>query len=517
MYAYAYWSDYSGKKSSITPEVLLQKQKVDLLNQAKKRGRSYQSKDKQEIEQALNFFLPNRNGPQSLSINTSFTADEITQMENAIREKIEAAISKYGISGVDWGTLTAMSEGGAATAAGGKIDKGGLRWELGNASEWNSFESIQQRLSIISKGIRELPINNQGNLRERLLSLLSQWRDLKKTANITEKNYFGKLGPAIQTGKGSSFISELNSLMKEFKQKTASYVTGEIGEMWAAASANLYKQITEQGFADVEAALQFIGNNSMSGLTGKDRETHFIDSKKNLSSLSYGVNSKGETITFSGAQGNAKQGKVDFKLTLPDSQKTTYDLSIKNYSDKAEHFTIHSGSSIIFLLQQYGDLLDYFINTVPRNGMPTKGNPWKNKIKDGPSSDFGDVEKILKVSLLAQGLMGSYTTGQGTTTENVADTFVIFKNGKYNVYFISDIIQKIVNNIDNLESYGVITNIDNSSGLSFANLENVWISKQDENGNEIPDRSYGLQRTAALLVRLHEIKLEMSITLNALP
>lgn len=514
MYAYAYWSDYSGK-SNITPEVLLQKQKVDLINQAKKNGRSYQSKNKEQLEQALNFFLPNRNGPQSLSINTSFTADEITRMEKAIKAKIEAAISKYGISGVDWGSLTAISEGGAATTAGGKINKGGLRWELGNADDWNRFESIQQRLSILSKGIRELPLNNQGNLSERLSSLSSQWEELKKTANMTEKNYFGKLGQAIQTGKGSSFITELNSLMKEFKQKTASYVTGEIGEMWAAASANLYRQITEQGFADVEAALQFIGNSSMSGLTGKDRETHFIDNKK-LSSLSYGINSEGNTITFSGAQGGSKQGKVDFKLELPDSQKTTYDLSIKNYSDKAGHFTIHSGSSILFLLQQYGDLLDYFINTAPRFGMPTNGIG-TNKIINGPSSSFGDVEKILKVSLLAQGLMGSYTTGQGTVTDNTADTFVIFRNGKYNVYFISDIIQKIADNIDNLESYGIITNTNNSSGLNFADLENVWISKQDENGNEIPDRSYGLQRTAALLVRLHEIKLEMSITLDALP
>lgn len=516
MYAYAYWSDYSGK-SSISVESLLAQQKVDLLSQAQKIGRNYQAKNKEEIEQALNFFLPNGNSSSILTTELGFNAGEIKQIEDAIKAKINAAISKYSIGGIGWNDLTASAKGsGKGVAAGGSIEKGNLRWELGNADDWNRFESIQQRLQILTKGIKDLPIGDiRGNLMDKLVSLKQQWIELKKETNISEKNYFGKMEEVVFTGKNSNFITDLNNLMGEFKQKAASYVTGQIGEMWAAASANLYKQITEQAFADVESVLKFIGNdNFMSGLVGTDRESHFIDNK-NLSSLSYGINADGKTVTFSGIQGgSAKQGKVDFQLQLPDAQKISYDLSIKNYSNKAEHLTIHSGSSIVFLLQQYGDLLDYFINVAPREGMPEAVDENGNKKiiqTDETLANFNEVEKLMKISLIAQGLMGAYTTGTNRITDKTADTLVLFRNGKYHVYFMSDIINNLINNINNLNNLGIINNTKSNSSLDFSNLKNVWIGPEDERS-----RDYGLQRTAALLVKLHEIKMEISITMDAL-
>lgn len=505
MYAYAYWSDYSGGKSDITPEKLLDNQKKALLNQAKKSGNGfYTAGKKQELEQALNFFLPGPNSASLLSIETGFTPEEIKLMEDAIKARIEAAISKYNVSGVNWNTLTAISEGGVAALAGGKLEAR-LR-NLTNDSDWNNIKAINRRLEELGKGIQTLSGDLQTDLSTKLKKLKDDWKYLQ--------NNLKKQGALIKTGKNFNFINEVNALTAEFKQQSSSYVTGQIGEMWAAASANLYKQVVENGFEDVAAALRFIGSeNFMTGLVGTEKEKHFIDSKK-LSSLSYGTDSGGNTITFSGAQGNAKQGKIDFQLSLPDSKKTIYDLSIKNYSDKAEHFTIHSGSSIIMLLQQYGDVLDYFINTLPRKNVPEDKE--HNKIVQSPGQNLNISENILKMSLLVQGLMGAYTTQTGAVTDKTADTFVVFRNGKYHIYFISDIINKLVGNINNINNYGTIIDSNTNSNLNFSNLQNVWISKKDDNNNEVYDRSYGLQRTAALLASLQTTKMEMSITLNTL-
>lgn len=506
MYAYAYWSDYPGK-GNVSLEQLIQQQKNDLLVKAKKAGRNYNVANKQEVEEALNFFLPNQNGSSTFSIKTGFSTNEIQQIEQAIKKKIESAISSSNITNINWNNLTAIANGGQAALAGGTIDKGGLRFELGNVSDWNRFDSINERLQVLAMGIKHLPIGTvRGDLLTTLKSLTKQWKELQQTASITHKSFFGNQEKFIKTGKNSNFITELNKLMLSFKQEASSYITGEIGEMWAAASANLYALVTQEAFNDVNSVLQFIDQSSMTGLMGKQTETHYINSK-NLSSLKYYQNGD-QKINFSGIQGSgAKQGKIDFQLSLPDENNTTYDLSIKNYADTTNKFTIHSGSSILFLLQSYENLLDYFINIVPRENVP-KDN---DKTIDSPSVEFSGMQNLIKISLLAQGLMGAYTTDTGNITNNSADTFVVFKNGKYNVYFIADIIEKLVENINNLNQFGYINNSEDNSNLDFSNFRNTWVGGQDERS-----RAAGLERTSALLAQLHQIKMKMTITVDAL-
>ena len=446
-------------------------------------------------------------------------------MEDMIEDSINNLLDQYLVNGtsIDWNNLTAVASKGLG--APGKLARGDARWELETKGA-NVIGSVKFRLDQLTKAIQEMADNQMENasvLQNRLEQLENIWSNIANELHfdnsIGNKKmiYWGEGVAKISDGKGHkistgqisgagvSFVESLNALWTEFKQEVASYVQGQLGEYYASMALATAGKV---GAAAEAELLEFIENgltNSLVERTGFDQEVHGI-ALHNV--ITHYWNKKGDKfvaqdglMSTSGGTLQGKQGKVDISVTLPELGATNLNLSVKNYANNAQTIHIHSGSSILMLMQQYSDFMNHYLNiTTSHNVAYING---KRKVFGGSgggrSVDITMMKQLLKISLLAHGLIGEYTTFNGLGSK--AEVMVVNKGGIWKVYYMQDIINALLQN----PALGEIEGFDSFNPVS------IW--HQSKAG---PNYSDAYSRITALLTSLNNFKLSMSINVNAL-
>lgn len=493
-----------GEGKSPDPIGAYNKQKIQLLEKIKINKKE---NVKIELENRLNFF---RGGNEKLK--GLYTQQEIEDMENAVFKIISDSLDKYLINGtgsIDTINLKAFSNNGGL---GTGLEKGGARWQLENNGR-NQIGAVQFRLIQMRSAIEKMANDGMASaatLMTQLTNLESMYEDVASSLSLeslglgagqtrltasdikTEKGYLHQGYINFNALTGKNFIASLNDLWLEFKQQVNSFVQGQLAEEYAALAVGVAGETYKINEDDL---MNFLNKTLSGSKRGFATETHGIALSNVITS--YFTKAGGNRvatdglISTSGKALSAKQGKVDLTVNLEELGE--FNLSIKNYSNMGNgaSINIHSGSSILMLMQQYSDFMNHYLNITTSKG------------SNGVNGALGQEMKLmLKMSLLAHGLIGEYTTTTGLGQK--ADVLVTVENGLFKVYFMDDIINKIIQNPDLAEI----------KGFDTLKLSNTWVAK--EVNGKIKNYAGAYARINNLLAQLNSFKLDMSINVNLL-
>ena len=192
------------------------------------------------------------------------------------------------------------------------------------------------------------------------------------------------------------------------------------------------------------------------------------------------------------------QDKVDIVLTLPEGG--VINASAKNINRYANSIHILRGSSSLNFLQDYPVFANHYLNIVSTH-------------EDGlsPSGYALDAaHDIMKLTIALHALTGGVWGMDKDKTKfsksDSAEIFVINRSGggqkgNFKIYFMSDILNKVANNLDLIEIKGYKTGSYNNSRMPPEDAPNI---------------KSAYARIAALLAELHKQQLEITISTKAL-
>ena len=412
---------------------------------------------KTEIENRLNGLRD-----RGKLLDLGWTEAEINDIQKRIEQLISEKIDLKG-SRIIWDTLDVVS-----------IDNdfnnsvAGLSL-LGEKSSINFISSVENRIemlkSISASVTKELKMSN-GFTGEKFLEnmkLISDSEDkiIKEVGSLwrNAQGQFTKVGAGIEEKRAiynEDFIKAINENMKAARTQIQSYLKGVVGEMYAAVMAEFTAakskeeglKLLEQMEKDFEKSFEknkMVGKetgaavllSSQFAITGGDKEKdnrHFINDGKAFTHFGYGD-----------ASLNWTQNKVDLIMSL-DSIDKPVDISIKNYNLNHD-ITVHSGVNILSLTQDYPNFLNHYLNIAS-----TRYGPYNERKYSPDQGTIYKLNALLRQTMALKGLSGGiWKLGKGgqISKGNEATLLVVNDNsGRYVVYAISDLIWKILNNVE---------------------------------------------------------------------
>lgn len=426
------------------------RQKKLILNKSKNL-KSKRGTNKEELKRRLNFFRPNN----FEKIEGTYTEKDIQEIENIICNIILEKLSKYNAE-LNFSDLSAISEGDSGLGVG--LERGNLRWELSENGK-NLVSAIVSRLKLLRNAINNMSNNKMENaevLNSRLKKLEQNWEAIEEIfyENSPDKKVIQ--WSSIKNNPNTNFIHELNLLWLEFKRSIKSFVQGQLGEYYAALALAAASQVGKMGLQEIENYLKTSLENKSLGMSGFSSIKQgigidnfvvqgFTGSGKNLSQDILAS----RIMSGKGVKVQSVQGKVDLQITEEMYDLGNYNISIKNYSPNAGSLTIQSGENLIFkLTQSYPDFINHYLN-ITASGTPGLVNGGLIQI----------MNETLKLTLVVSGLVGDYFSIGGNL---MADTLIYKKNNQFEVVFMDEIIQKIINN----PSFAIISQLSNNKRWS---------------------------------------------------
>lgn len=455
---------------------------------------------KQNIEQALNFFRSNYNS--NLDKDSGWNEEDLEKIEAAIQQ---AVMNRINIDGIDiqWESLRAYNISGEK----GLRRSGGftLRRRLSEKGP-NQVESIQMRLDILDQTLKDLEnivkMPKLASLKDVTERLWAQWNNILKSVDSKDvRMTYGH--ETIYIDPSNNFVKTLNTVWNSFKEEVNAYITGKIGEYYAAIAveaANLKgTKITDEilkDFIDTVTAK----TDQQIGAVGTITSKAVLD-KKNFA-VTGGKKTSFQNNTFSNFAGEdykitATQDKVDLELTLK-GLNFPIKASVKNYNLN-HNVTLHSGVSIIALTQEYANFMNHYLNITAR--VPGTRQSYNNSM-------LRPMNEALVITLALKALAGNITKidSGGTLSQNAqADVFIVNgSNGLYKVFFIDDLIDTIIKNpFNSVVIDGLAPN---------TTWPQQWITPLRNIGG---NRSYSYQTAYArinkLISQLHNFKLHIAL------
>lgn len=407
------------------------------------------------------------------------TDAEITEFENYIHNKI---LEKLDIeaNAVNWDTFDVVNGEFKGTINGLRL--------LKQEGKYNNIRAVNTRIDTLYQITKEISDDLQMNngitgaeFKKRVNALLDEQHKLKQEFQSSVRGALGTYN--------KNAIKEINDLLKAGRAQINSYLKGEIAELYAAAMVNFIKILETQS---IDSALdEFIKIDLFKGVVGKETgAAGLLSSKFAVQGLKKESNNSkhfvanGEVFTnFNGinAELNYTQNKIDVTFTLPLEGDKQYDLSIKNYKS-GHNITIHSGVSILTLTQDYSNFMNHYLNL-------SASHPYEPKSLD---VDLLMAQNVLKQTMALKGLVGGIwkvQSGGGVAKNPRANLFVVNdNNGLYKVYYINDIVNRILSDSELIH----ITGLD-----KLKRWENEWV------GSEEPSYENAYARINNLLSQLH--------------
>lgn len=494
------------------PTGIFNEQRALIINKAKSRYEGNKESIRTELEKRLNLYFNLRTASGKLQFG--WTDAQAANMESKIVQLFEEILESLGKQELLYGTKKNYS-----TLSAGSKDNLNLGDSKNFFASRNKNKIGGEKSPGVSKQFTKLfavkdRIQELINLRDTLkndMEASQVGQEFIDGVSAFETKYEGIIkfvneNAGVQSNYrisdlGVNFIQDLQKLMDLTRQVTNTAIEGYMGEYIPAITSEIYRRMESEGIEECLSYLegehttfielikgQVVGGKTSRKATSK---SNFIENTTNKSKYSTDTR-LGKTDSHSGYTAD----KVDVHFELPSG---VINASMKNVNlSNQKKINILSGSSTANFTQDYALFTNHYLNVTANIGRPDRPN----------SNVLMLAHNTFKLTLALHALMGGVIVQEkgasGLSRSESADVFIVNNNaqrGQFKVYFISDIIQKVADDL-------TLLNIENFKDPT--QYENIWL------GSEQNDISAGFARVGKILSQLHTQQLKMSISTSAL-
>lgn len=494
------------------PTGIFNEQRALIINKAKSRYEGNKEGIRTELEKRLNLYFNLRTASGKLQFG--WTDAQAANMESKIVQLFEEILESLGKQELLYGTKKNYS-----TLSAGSKDNLNLGDSKNFFASRNKNKIGGEKSPGVSKQFTKLfavkdRIQELINLRDTLkndVEASQVGQEFIDGVSAFEEKYRGIIkfvneNASVQSNYrisdlGVNFIQDLQKLMDLTRQVTNTAIEGYMGEYIPAITSEVYRRMESEGIEECLSYLesehttfielikgQVVGGKTSRKATSK---SNFIENTTNKSKYSTDTR-LGKTDSHSGYTAD----KVDVHFELPSG---VINASMKNVNlSNQKKINILSGSSTANFAQDYALFTNHYLNVTANIGRPDRPN----------SNVLMLAHNTFKLTLALHALMGGVIVQEkgasGLSRSESADVFIVNNNaqrGQFKVYFISDIIQKVADDL-------TLLNIENFKDPT--QYENIWL------GSEQNDISAGFARVGKILSQLHTQQLKMSISTSAL-
>lgn len=476
------------KQQTVNSMAVLQQQKKIILKKTLTHYGNKQKRNiKQQLEYQLNFYF---NAHDRNKLTLGYTPEEQAEIIKKMEEICEKAAQSIDPTAFSDNTVSNMatlhavgsSKNVDVSSMSGTFSKHRDNATLGQKNtttsavvkRMNDLLTLRDKLAgkyWQSDGINSEIIDDITNLNRMYNELLADDMLLAETAA-------GGANHTWNLTKGNAvFLQELQRIIDKTKQDTASQVKGILGEVTPVFSQMVANYVANNG---INGLMDYLTKGLNSGyfvdvlrrkVVGQKESVKILRSdkvmdkkQKNAESVLQQVQAQVRDTPFSV---KATQDKVDVILDLPEEQ--TINTSVKNVNLFSGH-NINllsggkNGQNLLNFVQDYPTFANHYFNLMANVG---RHDPFAGSI-------LQQAHEVMKLTIalkaLAGGVQAADSSGNTFKTQQ-AELFIVnnssasTKLGQYKVYFISDLINMIANDIE-----GWIT----IEGLP-SSYENKWI------------------------------------------
>ena len=427
---------------------------------------------KSSLEQQLNFFF----NPQAIgTVHFGYTPQESQALQEKIIALCQEALGNLSAADIDWATLKVKSNGVKNVGIG--------RGEL-----YEEFKKIREtRLGREGQGITTAAALN------RRLKALMDLRNFLGTdiedgsldaQFVTKMNKFQKdyesiirdltLGSTKKriaiTGKYTNFIKELQELIDDTKQMTVQQINGLLGEYIPVLTQAVLSNVANKGLEDTLENLSFSQKLLVPVLGGRRSHKGLVSSN---------IITKGANISDLSVETTI--------LNIPNSS-TPINASVKNVKNRRK-IEVLDGRSSLELLQAYPNFANHYLNV-------TATHPYD------PDTYVQQAHDAMKLTIALHALTGGNwakaSSNSAFSKNPMAEIFILNRRGRFEVYFMSDILENIANDL----------NLIDIQGFREFNSVRRW---ENEYVGQTPMIRAAYRRIANLLAQLHAQQLRVSV------
>lgn len=387
----------------------------------------------------------------------------------------------------------------------GKVDK----LTQHSAKKYVNFSALKNNINKLQQWkeqIDELPvdINNQLKRIDVLYTKLKQeigadMMTLKngnstafeKLRNNTEKLLYSII-------RGDEKYPPLNDLMAAVEslarvQAAQGYSTEIFIKHALSCSEDFAKK---QGYTELNKFINSLrtgGKRSIQAISGD------LLNAKSLSTSHTATEVNGKILYKRNVRGEGQQMKVDVSAEYL-GEDTGFNIKSKNpyVPDKGKTINIHSGISLLQLLQEEGEFFKHYLNIVPtRRGSNSRDaqNPNKQEINQWHS--------LMKIAVVARSLMGSAVRLDiNDNFDPISQIFIVHNNtnGRIKVFNIGMLIEQLSQDIEN------------TSSIKFSKdpktISNRWVKKTSDGKD---GHAAARARIYTMLSEFDRVKFEASL------
>lgn len=528
-------NEKSGGNRGNTPEAALNEQRKKMRELLPDRSDAKVS-IKEDLEKQINFFYDLQNS----TINTNYTAEQKAQLLNIMKQVVQDSIKRVGVdtnrAAINWGNATAI--GGGSVQVGDKASEfarirktkiGGKKKQSEGLKETTTEGAVYRRIQELTELRNKLDIANKenkpishydrqfmdainelyrkyGQLIDDINKSISQEMATKSVTKFTT-GFTQKGGKVIGNKKfniteHSDFVTELNKALAMTKQVTDTEVEGYLGEYLPVVSQVITDSIEQSSVEDVldtvtKNGIDYIIDLTRSKVVGNQlsRKTVMSSNVINKASLSGSDEAQIGDVKINTSY---TKDKVDIILSLPDNQN----IKVSNKNIGSNHsIGALKGTSSLNLIQDYSEFANHYLNITANKG---------NRPDSAPSDLLSKYHDAFKQTIAMHALVGGvwgqdYSSGEFKRND-MAEIMVVNngrgKNGRFSVYFMSDIFNNISNNLDLIDIKGL---------NDIRQYTNDWVGEKEKND---VDMAWG--RVANILTQLRTESLIVSVSQKAL-
>ena len=460
---------------------------------------------KKDLENQLNFFFGAKTSLDSMGYTTEQQQKIRNEVEKLFREKMAQLKPNLNLDDIDFNTLSVKKNNSlietidpiAQTSYG----------KLGSTQTYTWTDAIERRLYKLNEMINNIKldetmsmdiINEVQRLEKNYAQLKLEIEANSKTETKSGRRMFRISGENSSARK--TFIDELNLAIVGTKEKYAQQLLGYLGEYIPAITQSVLQSYavgkTAELMADFDRTVRVVGGHQYSTKKILDPTKFLGGDLVNGSGKQYAL-----AIGNINAKTNYTQDKVDLMLDIPGTNKKIA-ASAKNYNFNLAKrgIHLHSGTSLLKMLQNYPTFTNHYANI-------TAAHPAKDDEKPR-SIDVAEAHRLMKLTIaahsLAGGLLGERKSDGTIVKSKKAEILLVNDNSSkrgFRVYFVSDLIDKIIKNIE-------LITID---GYNNPTWDNKWVSN-GSTGREGKSVEAGFRRSMNVIAQMHKMKISVSIS-----
>ena len=472
---------------------------------------------KSEIENSLNYMYGG---------STSFSGEWTSENQQYLLSEIQKAIAhKLGLEmeQIDWDTLTVNSKGQLKRATYQSTKE---RFKIDTLkTRINQLKMVMEEINAKEKANRTEDEKNFLEAAEKMDTILEEFQN-----SLPEgKTYF-----SYKNGNtAKKLMADLNAFWVHWKKIASSYLSGQVGEMMAAAGLFVAKnkakltskELIDKFVEELKINLQK-QNQQKLGLVGNQRSAAVL--VKSNFALQH-LNKEDKTLYDKNTHFKNDEMFTDFGVAKPrmyytqDKVDLTFDLegvgtinaSVKNYRRNASSITLHSGTSFLTMLQQFPNFVNHYLNITAS----MKGE--KQKVAGANDEDIKKWNALFKQTVFYKGLIGGllkYNKNEGLhkTQENQIVITNDKTTGRFKVYYVSELINTVLSPSGNYADLILLKGIQDNTTWTNQNKWMVYKSRtigrhRDKNKSQ-KNVNAAFLRINRLLNSLHKYKVDLQVS-----